>query len=100
MGVVKGVWYLVYRYRWEGQDLVRDPNPIDGVLANNANHAIQIAASRNDIKDGRFNGAGLNAVFCTTVASRMAASDLSDRHTCDWWSQKEFVEWMLQPGNC
>jgi len=91
---MNGQWYLIYRYRWVGKELVRERDPIDGVHAAFADAAIQIAATRNDHRtDETF-----NAAFCTTVAQRMQAADLDGRHTCKWWSRTEFIDWMCQPA--
>jgi hypothetical protein len=87
-------WYLIYRYRWMGTVMVREPNPIDGVYASHADAAVQVAATRNDYRtDER-----LNAVFCSTAPQRVLASELDGRHTCDWWSRTDFIDWMCQPA--
>jgi len=99
---MSGQWYLIYRYRWIGLNLVRDREPIDGVFASHADAAVQIAAGRNEYKtDARLNWFGpmaLNAVFCVTAPQRVRASDLDCRHTCYWWSRTDFADWMKLPA--
>ena len=98
---MSGQWYLIYRYRWVGVDLVIGRDAIDGVYAVHADAAIIIAAGRNDYRtDERFNAVfeRLKAVFCSTVAQRLLASDLDGRHSCDWWSRTDFADWMRQPA--
>jgi hypothetical protein len=89
-----GQWYLIYRYRWQGVDMIREREPIDGVYASYADAAVQVALTRNDYRtDER-----LNAVFCATAPQRVKASDLDGRHTCDWWCRTDFIDWMCQPA--
>ena len=90
---MSGQWYLIYRCRWVGHNLVRSRRPIDGVYASYADAAIQIAASRNDYKTEWI----MQASFCTTVEQRMQATELNDRHTCIWWTRSEFIDFMRIP---
>lgn len=95
-------WYLVYRCRWVGEDLVRDRDPLDGVRASHQDAAVRIASARNDwIGDDLLKQAGpaaLHAVCCVTAPQRVLASDLDGRHEVTWMSVKEFADWMRQPA--
>ena len=91
---MSGQWYLIYRYRWAGKDLKREPLPVDGVYASHPDAAIQVAATRNDYRsDERF-----AAVWCSTVEQVIRACELDDaKQACNWWTAQEFAEFMRLP---
>lgn len=90
---MNATWYLIYLYYFDDHGNLRKlKRPVDGVNCVGPDTAIEIAASRNDYRvDEHF-----RAEWCSTVTQRIQASELDGRHTCDWWSKADFVQYMKE----